>query len=138
MWDALFLKLAHCSDKRREAIGFPELFRQLRAYLPKGHELLGKVKEHEQRIHEMEPQKKVSNWRHQLLAHYTIHGSFDDFYKTNLCSLEEIESLISKYDEILHTYSLPLLEQVFVVKDLGVQAAKGVDRFISCMKNESE
>jgi chromate transporter len=37
MWEALILKLSHCSDNGRKAIGFPRLFKQLKAYLPEPH-----------------------------------------------------------------------------------------------------
>ena len=59
LWDALFLKLAHCSDKRKEATGFPKLFKQIRSYLFEAHQLYQRVDEQERNLADLEVQAKV-------------------------------------------------------------------------------
>ena len=61
LWDSLFLKLAHCSDSRREATGFPKLFKQLRAYLSQSHQLRERVDQQERRLAALHARKKVAN-----------------------------------------------------------------------------
>jgi hypothetical protein len=138
LWDALFLKLAHCSDKRKEATGLPKLFKQLRAYLPEGHQLRRRVDEEERNLSSLQAQAKVENWRNQVVAHYTISNKFSDFYKKNVCSLDEIEALIRSLNNILHVFSAELWEQGFCVEDLGPPAHQGIDRLVQMMKREAE
>ena len=138
LWDSLFLKLSHCSDKRKEAIGFPKLFKQLRTYLPHGHELGLRIQEQEQHLRKLEVQKKVENWRNQTVAHYTITHDFDIFYKKNIVSLDEIELVICELNEILHIFTIPIWNQYFMVKDLAQHARKGVDQLVISMNKEAE
>jgi len=138
LWDALFLKLAHCSDKRKGATGFPKLFKQLRAYLPKVDVLRDRVDEQEQRLSLLEVRSKVDNWRNQVVAHHTVTRSFDEFYKQNVCSLDEIEELIQVLKGALHSLSLELWNQGFSIEDLGHHAHQGVDRIVKAMKTETE
>jgi len=137
MWDSLFLELSHCTDKRREAIGFPKFFKQLRSYLAEGHQFRKYINKHERLINELEPQKKISNWRNQVVGHYAIIDNVDIFYKANICSIDEIETLISDYNGILHVYSIPLLKHRFKVNDLGKLANRGIDKLIRGMKKET-
>ena len=111
MWYALFLKLSHCTDLRKEATGFPKLFKQLRAYLPKQHKLFPEIQAQVQRLHELEAQKKVENWRHKVIAHHTITTDFGTFYKKNVVSLDEVERLIDAMNCMLHAFSIPLWNQ---------------------------
>lgn len=138
LWDSLFLKLSHCSDNRKEATGFPKLFKQLRAYLPKGDEILSLVQEQERRLLGLVVQKKVENWRNQVIAHKTITSNFDGFYKKNICSLDEIEELICELNEILHRFTIPIWNQRFMVKDLGQHARRGIDLIVTAMKKGTE
>ena len=135
MWEALLLKLSHCSDNRREAIGFPKLFKQLRAYLPEHREL---IQAQERRLSVLEIQKKVENWRNQIIAHYTITSGFADFYRDNVVSLDEIEQLLEELDEILHIFAMQLLDKCFMVKDLCEYAHEDVDRLVAGLKKEAE
>ena len=138
LWDALFLKLAHCSDRRKEATGFPKLFKQLRAYLPESHQLRRRVDEEERHLANLQARAKVENWRNQVVAHYTITSKFAEFHKENVCSLDEIETLIRALNEILHSFSLELWNQGFCVEDLVHHARQGVDRLVQTMKKEAE
>ncbi len=138
LWDALFLKLAHCSDKRKEATGFPKLFKQLRAYLPTSDPLRNSVDKQERRLAGLHARKKVENWRNQVVAHYTITSDFLEFYKTNVCSLDEIESLVRELNQILHEFSLEIWNQGFCVEDLGQHAQQGVDRIIEAIERDAE
>ncbi|MGH7826748.1 MAG: hypothetical protein ACREQ7_16440 [Candidatus Binatia bacterium] len=133
LWDSLFLNLSHCSDNRKEATGFPKLFRQLRAHLPEGHELVPQVQAQERRLRGLDVQKKVETWRNQVVAHHTITSDFEAFYKKNVVSLDEIEQVICELNEILHVFTLPLWHQCFMVRDLGQHAREGVDRLVTCM-----
>jgi hypothetical protein len=134
LWDALFMKLAHCSDRRKEATGFPKLFKQLRAYLPENHHLHSRVAEKERQLASLHAQKKVENWRKQVVAHHTIISNFSQFYKENVCSLDEIESLVRALNDILHSFSLEIWNQGFCVEDLGHHAHQGVDSLVEAMK----
>ena len=134
LWDALFMKLAHCSDRRKEATGFPKLFKQLRAYLPKNHPPGDRVLEKERELAGLRTQKKVENWRKQVIAHHTITSDFSEFYKTNVCSLDEIESLVRGLNNILHSFSLEIWNQGFCIEDLGHHARQGVDNMVEDMK----
>ena len=138
LWNDLFLKLAHCSDRRKEASGFPKLFKQLRAYLPDPHRLRGQVDRAEENFNRLQVRSKVENWRSQVIAHHTIVSGFDDFYKKNVCSLDEIKPFINELNALLHVFSLQLsvdqCPQVFCVQDLGPLASQGVDRLVQAMK----
>jgi hypothetical protein len=138
LWDSLFLKLAHCSDRRKEALGFPKLFKQLRASLPPSHYLRQNIAEQERRLTALKARSKVEKWRNQVVAHHTVRSEFDAFYKENVCSLDEIESLIRAYSEILHSFSCDLWKQVFCVEDLEYPAREGVDRLVQSMRNRTE
>jgi len=137
LWDSLFLKLSHCSDNRKEATGFPKLFKQLRTYLPKPHKLAPQLQAQERRLRGLEVQRKVENWRNQVVAHHTITSDFDAFYKMNVVSLDEIERVIGELDEILHVFMIPLWTQCVMVRDLGQYAREGVDQFVTSMKKEA-
>jgi len=138
LWDSLFLKLAHCSDRQKEATGFPKLFKQLRAYLPESHHLRQHIDEQERSLTALEAREKVEKWRNQVVAHHTVKDEFDAFYKENVCSLDEIESLIRTFDGILRSFSRDLWNQVFCIEDLGCLARQGVDRLIQSMKKQNE
>lgn len=138
MWDALFLKLSHCSDKGRKVTGFPKLFKQLRAYLPEGHRVLPEVRKQESRLIHLDAQTTIENWRNQVVAHHTVTGDFDEFYKKNVCSLDEVERLVSDLCDILHAFTIPIWNQEFLVKDLGTHAQTGVDQLVSKMKLGAE
>lgn len=138
LWDSLFLKLAHCSDSRREATGFPKLFKQLRTYLSQSHQLRERVDQQARRLAAVHARQKVANWRNQVVVHHTITSDFEKFYKANVCSLDEIESLVRDLTEILHSFSLDLWDQGFCVEDLGHHAHQGIDRLIQTMKREAE
>ena len=138
LWYALFLKLSHCSDSRKEATGFPKLFKQLRAYLPKRHELVAQVQAQERRLNGLDVQRKVENWRNQVIAHHTITGDFNTFYKENVVSLDEIERMINEMNESLHIFTILLWSQWFMVRDLDKHAREGVDHFVASMKKDAE
>ncbi|MCL5406003.1 MAG: hypothetical protein M1398_04670 [Deltaproteobacteria bacterium] len=133
LWADLFLKLAHCSDKRKEATGFPKLFKQLRAYLPQPHHLRNRVDKAERQLNLLQVRTKVENWRNLVIAHYTITREFEEFYKKNVCSLDEVESLIRALNALLHSFSVDLWSQVFVVEDMAHHACQGVDRLVQGM-----
>lgn len=140
IWDTLFMKLHHCVDVRREAIGFPKLFKQMRAYLASDKNLMSKINQDEKKIKVTQTQKKIVNWRHHVVAHYTVKDSHDfaAFYANNVCNLDEIENLISEYQNILNYYSYELLDHVFLVKDLGTHAHLGVDQIVNAMIIKAE
>ena len=135
IWDDLFNKLYHCVDNRKEAMGFPKLFKQVRTYLASDENLMSQIGQDETKIKAGQTREKIVNWRHQVVAHYTIkdNESFVTFYKDNVCSLNEIKNLISEYQKILNYYGKELLNIVFMVKDLGTHAHSGVDQIIKAM-----
>ena len=137
LWDALFMKLAHCSDRRKEATGFPKLFKQLRACLPENHPLRDRITEKERELASLQTQKKVENWRKQVVAHHTITRDFSEFYKESVCSLDDIEALARELNDILHSFSLEMWNQGFCVEDLKHHARHGVDKMIKDMKTGS-
>ena len=134
IWDALFLEIAHCSDRRKEAMGFPTLFKQLRVYLPEDHGLRGSVDQQERAIASLHARQKLENWRNQMVAHHTTIGESSKFYTRNVCSLDEIEALIRAFNKILHSLSIKMWNQAFCVEDLGSRASQGVDRLVEMMK----
>jgi AbiU2 len=138
LWDSLFLKLSRCSDNRKEAIGFPKLIKQLRAYLPERHELTPQLRAQERRLRGLDVQKKVENWRNQVAAHHTIASDFNTFHKMNVVSLNAIERAIGELDETLHIFTIPLWSQWYIVRDLGPHARAAVDQFLASMKKEAE
>jgi len=135
MWESLILKLSHCSDNGRKAIGYPRLFKQLKAYLPEHHAF---IRAQEQRFSGLQVQKKVENWRNQIIAHYAITSGFADFYRDNIISLDDAEYLIEELDDILHIFAMQLLDLYFMVKDLGPYAHEDVDRLVAGLKKEAE
>jgi AbiU2 len=138
LWYTLFLKRSHCSDSRKEATGFPKLFKQLRAYLPKQHALVAQVQAQERHLKGLDVQRKVENWRNQVIAHHTITSDFTTFYKKNVVSLDEIEQMISEMNESLHVFTIPLWSQLFMVRDLEQHAREGMDQFVASMKKDAE
>ena len=136
-WDALFLKLAHCSDRRKEANGFPKLFKQLRAYLQSSDPLCSSVDEQECRLASLHARSKVENWRNKVVAHHTINKDFSYFYEANVCSLDDIESFIKALNEILHDFSLEIWNKVFWVEDFDHFAQRGVDQIMVALKRDA-
>jgi hypothetical protein len=132
IWDALFLRLSHCTDKRKEAIGFPRLFKQVRKYLQPQDALMSKVDEHERELDTLRTKEKIANWRNRVVAHYTLKED-DAFFQDNVCSFEEIEDLISRYQNLLNFYGFKLLDMQFMVKDLGAKAHEAVDRIFAAL-----
>jgi len=63
IWDALFLKLHHCTDRHRRAYGFPKLFRLIRHYLPDDTGLLKQVTEDERSLRCGDATAKIEHWR---------------------------------------------------------------------------
>jgi AbiU2 len=165
LWDVLFLKLHHCSDSRKKATGFPKLFKQIRKYMEKQKLVLQKkreeyalsldafkrltdelddtlqmVEKQDQRLRKLDVQRKVKNWRDQVVAHHTITSAsaFDVFSKKNRVSLDEIERLIVELDDILHVFTRPLLSEIFMVSDLSQYAREGVDQLMVSLKKAAE
>jgi hypothetical protein len=138
IWFELFLKLSHCSDEHRNSTGFPKFFKQLLTYLPEHSEFRFKVKAQKKRFHELDIQKRVKNWRNQVIAHYTITDNFDIFRQSNQTSLDEIELLIDELSEILHCFSVPLLRQHYAVTNLAQYAREDVDRLVAGLKKTAE
>jgi len=138
LWDVLFLKLSHCSDNGRQATGFPKLFKQLQAYLPKQHELVTQMEAQRRRLKSLEVQSKVESWRHQVVAHYTITSDYKAFHTKHVVSLGDIEQLIVEMEEILHKFTRPLWDLTVDVRRPGHQARAGVARVVAGMKKEAE
>lgn len=136
MWYALLLKLSHCTDEVKHATGFPKLFKQLRSYLPKQHELFPQIQAQKERLSRLDAQRRVKRWRDKVIAHHTITGDFRSFYEDNVVSLDEIEVLLDELNDILHLFSVPLCSEVFAVKDLIPEARKDVDLLVTSLKKE--
>ena len=140
MWDSLLLKLSHCSDdsKKGKAMGFPKLFKQLKAYGhndPTLHAIVGKQEVVLQRL---SIKLKVEKWRNEILAHHTQAVTSLDFYEKNRCTLEEVEKLVSKYQRILHTFTFPLLNFGFRIRDHGPRAHRGVKKLLSALEKAEQ
>jgi hypothetical protein len=133
IWDALFLKLNHCTDKRKEAIGFPRLFKQIRKYMEEQSAIVSKIDEHEVELDTYGAKHKVGNWRNHVVAHYTLRNGETAFFEDNVCSFYEIEDLISKYQELLNFYSFELLDIQFMVKDFGPKAHEATDQVFTAL-----
>ena len=86
---------------------------------------------------ELNVQRKVENWSNQVIAHHTIIGDFNTFYKENVVSLDEIERMINEMNESLHVFTIPLLNQWLMVRDLGQYARAGVDQFVTSMEKDA-
>jgi hypothetical protein len=54
-------------------------------------------------------QRKIENWRNQVVAHHTITSDFNIFYEMNVVSFDDIERVIGELDEILHIFAIPPL-----------------------------
>ena len=136
MWDALFLKLSHCSDdsKKGRAMGFPKLFKQLRAYKPNDPILHATVKKQEGVLRCLSAKRKVEKWRDEVLAHHTQAATSSDFYQQNKCTLEEVEKLVAKYQRILHAFTFPLLNLGFRIRDHGPRAHRGVKQLFTALE----
>ena len=96
------------------------------------------IQAQERRISVLEVQKKVENWRNQVLADYTITSGSASFYRDNVVSLDEVEQLLEELDEILHIFTMQLLDKCFMVKDLCEYAHEDVDRLVDGLKKEAE
>jgi hypothetical protein len=136
IWEALLLKLSHCSDKSRNALGFPKLFKQLRTYLPQNHALLKRIEKNEHALKRMSTQSKVEKWRHEVIAHHTPTANTREFFEKNRCSLDEIEKLVSSLRGFLQTLSIPLWNLGFKIKDHGPRAYRGVNKLIAALKEK--
>lgn len=136
IWDALFLKLSHCADKRREAFGFPKFFKQIRKYLEPHDDVVQSMEQYEGELNALHVREKAAKWRNHVVAHYTLKGDDVAFYEDNVCKIDEIENLVSTYQRILNFYSLKLLDMNFMVKDLGPKAQDGVDRLVGGLCTE--
>ena len=134
MWDALFLKLSHCSDKNRNATGFPRLFKELRAYLPQEPKVRAAVSKQEQVLLRLTARRKIENWRDEAVAHRTFAADCRQFFEDNKCTLDEVEKLVSRYQRILHSFTFPLFDLGFRVRDHGPRAHRGVNRLMASMK----
>jgi hypothetical protein len=136
IWDALFLKLSHCSDdsKRARAIGFPKLFKQLRAYQPDDPALQANVKKQETALQRLATQRKVEKWREQAVAHHTEMANSPQFYEQNKCTLDELEKLVARHEAILHALSFPIFNLGFRIRDHGPRAHRAVNRLMAIMK----
>ena len=134
-WDALFLKLNHCTDKNKKAYGFPRLFKTIIRYLPEEAELMNQITEDEQRILKFKSADKIKNWRHQMVAHHTHDGhSFRGFYEENQCDVEEVRLLVKDYQDILNRYTSELLYLEFRPDDMACRASNAVDVVIEGLK----
>jgi len=133
IWDALFLKLNHCTDKRKEAIGFPRLFKQIRKYLEPQAAPVSKIDDHEGELDALRAKDKVANWRNRVVAHYTLHDEHAAFFEDNVCSFDEIEELISRYQKLLNFYAFELFDMQFMVKDFGPKAHEAIDQVFAAL-----
>jgi hypothetical protein len=137
MWDSLILALSHCSDSGKEATGFPKLFKQLRKYVRREHELFPQIQAQEQRLRGLNMQRKVENWRNNVVAHRKSKSNFATFYKQSPISLDEIEQLIDELLEILHEFSTPLWMEMYDLSELVQESRRGVDQLVASMKTEA-
>jgi hypothetical protein len=135
LWDSLILALSHCSDSGKEATGFPKLFKQLRKYVRKEHELFPQIQAQEQRLRGLNMQRKVESWRNNVIAHRKSRSDFATSY--NRISLDEIEQLIDELLEILHEFSTPLWMERYDLSEIVQESRRGVDRLVTSMKTEA-
>lgn len=140
MWDALLLKLSHCSDdsKKGKAIGFPKLFKQLRAYKLDDQNLHAILQKQESALQRLSIKLKVEKWRNEILAHHTQAVTSPEFYEKNKCTLKEVEKLVAKYQNILHTFTFPLLNLGFRIRDHGPRAHRGVKKLLIALEKAEQ
>jgi len=96
------------------------------------------IQAQERRLSVLEVQKKVENWRHKIIAHYAITSGFADFDRDNVVSLDEIEQMLEELDNILHIFTIQLLDKCFMVKGLCEHAHEDVNRLVAGLKKEAE
>ena len=115
-------------------MGFPKLFKQIRAYKPNGPILNAEVKKQEGVLKQLSAKTKVEKWRNEVLAHHTQAATSIDFYQQNKCTLEEVEKLVAKYQKILHVFTFPLLNLGFRIRDHGPRAHRVVKRLFGALE----
>ena len=95
LWGAMLLNVHHCLDRRKEALGFHSLFKQIRAYLPEENVPTQAMNEGLQNLLKTEEAKTVARWRSEMVAHVAYdHQSYGHFLKDVPCDFRDIDRLL--------------------------------------------
>ena len=101
VFDALYAVVGTISDRRTGTLSIPNLINKSRRY-SKDPELKRALTLAESMLNDPQqaPLKKLSNWRHEHVAHRTEGGRIPGFYENNKLRLDEVEDSIALLDQI--------------------------------------
>jgi len=136
LWDALMLKMHHCVDTRREAHGFPKLFKLIRRCCAADPETLDAVDVLEKSIRTDEVADKIRRWRNEIIAH-RAHSklSFPTFRNKNRCKIHEIGLLVGEYQGVLNRFAVELIQLRFHPYEFNQFASESVRDLIENLKH---
>ncbi len=102
LWGAMLLNVHHCLDRRKEALGFHSLFKQICAYLPEEKVSNRAMNEGLQNLLTTEEAKTVARWRSEMVAHVAHdHQSYGQFLQETPCDFRDIDRLLMGCEQLL-------------------------------------
>ena len=109
VFDALYAVIGTVSDRAKGTLSLPNLISIGRRYSqdPEVEQVLGAAR---QALNDPKhaPLAKLSNWRHQHVAHRTPDSRVEEFYSNNRLQLADVEEAIGMLDRIVNDVSAAL------------------------------
>ncbi len=115
LFDALFLRIAHFTDKRINVVSFHYLHKKIEKCYPNNDAAKRLISEGRNLLNSntLCNLKKIKDWRNKVVAHLSsevfLQGS--DFFDENRLHLLEIRKILNTFERIIKKYGFHFLER---------------------------
>lgn len=136
LFDALFLRIAHFTDRRKDVVSLHRLHKKIERYYPNDHEVKAWISEDRAFLTNHTDLKIIEDWRH-VAAHLSseVFLQDSDFFDKNKLQLLEIKEILEFFEQVIKRYGFHFLVRFGYTRSTNVK--KVTDRLFRRLRRAS-